>query len=107
ISDPHQPKRVLGALLTARNTAVNRVIWRPPDLVYVESGADFQHVGVIDLQEMFVGFNATPDEIASFPDKGLPGKQVNNDGDYVDQNEDVPRPQKNPPEFFGKRLGFT
>jgi hypothetical protein len=111
VSDPLNPKRVLGAQLTLRNTLVDRVIWRPPFLVYVEKGSDFNQVGVLDFQEMLIGFNATAAERASFPAEGFEGVQVNNDGDYVDfdEGEQLPLPRRDPGglELYGKRFGLV
>jgi RHS repeat-associated protein len=111
VSDPLNPKRVLGAQLTLRNTLVDRVIWRPPFLVYVEKGSDLNQVGVLDFQEMLIGFNATAAERASFPVDGFEGVQVNNDGDYVDfeEGEQLPLPRRDPGglELYGKRFGLV
>lgn len=110
ISNPTNPVRVLGTALTLRPDAVTKIRWDPPFLAFFETGSDLQQVGLIDLQEMFVGFNATPDEIAHFPPngvKGVDGVGTNApDGDYVDAGEHVPIPPQFPNEFFGRERSF-
>ncbi|HZR16109.1 MAG TPA: Ig-like domain-containing protein, partial [Verrucomicrobiae bacterium] len=110
ISNPTNPVRVLGTALTLRPDAVTKIRWDPPFLAFFETGSDLQQVGLIDLQEMFVGFNATADEIAHFPPngvKGVDGVGTNApDGDYVDPGEHVPIPPQVPNEFFGRERSF-
>jgi RHS repeat-associated protein len=103
VSNPTRPVFQQGALLSQRNALINRVLWRAPYFAYVESGADFQFVSVVDLQEMMVGFNASSAEAATFGDEPTPGMDLNQDGDYVDQGEFLPLPERRPLEFFGKR----
>jgi RHS repeat-associated protein len=110
LSNPASPVRVLGTALTLRPDAVTKVRWDAPFLAFFETGSDFQQVGLINLQEMFVGFNATPDEIAHFPPagfKGTDGVGTNApDGDYVDPGEALPVPPQVPNEFFGREGSF-
>jgi RHS repeat-associated protein len=110
ISDPAHPTRVLGTALTLRPDAVTKIRWDPPYLAFLEIGSDFQQVGLINLQAMFIGFNATADQIAHFPPEGFAGKDGVGtnapDGDYVDPNERVPLPQHSPIEFFGRDRSF-
>lgn len=110
ITDPANPVRILGAALTLRPDAVTKVRWDPPNLTFLEIGSDLQRVGLIDLQEMLVGFNATATEAAAFPlfgIKGIDGVGTNApDGDYVDAGERVPTPPKTPNEFFGLKRSF-
>lgn len=111
ISNPGNPVRVVGAALTFRPNVISKIRWDPPDLSFLEIGSDLQRVGVIDLQEMLVGFNATPAEAAAFPlfgIRGIDGVGTNApDGDYVDAGERVPTPPKTPNEFFGLKRSFT
>ncbi len=110
ISDPAHPQRVLGSALTFRPNAVTKIRWEPPNLVFLEIGSDLQQIGLIDLQEMLVGFNATPAQIAQYPlfgIKGIDGVGTNApDGDYVDPGERVPTPPHTPNEFFGRGRTF-
>jgi len=108
ISNPANPVRILGATLTLRPNAVTKIRWEPPFLAFLEVGSDLQQVGLIDLQEMLVGFNATPEQIAGFPLFGIRGIDANGDGDYVDaaEGDRVPTPPRTPNEFFGRGRSF-
>ena len=108
VTNPSAPTRFASALLTLGSSiVVPRVVWSPPYLGYVESGADLQAVGVIDLQTFAIGVNATEQDLASFPLAGRPGVDANGDGDYADSGEELPLPCRCPGEIAGKVLGFT
>ena len=83
-------------------SAVTKVRWSPPYLLYQEFGADVHLIGFVNLQEMLIGFNASRAETATFPETGRPGVDSNNDGDYVDEGDILPLPQSRPTEFYGK-----
>ncbi len=107
ISNPTQPTKLVGALITLRPNAVTKVRWKPPQLAYFESGSDSQQIGVIDLQEFIYGFSATSAEAGAFPLFGVKGKDENGDGDYIDPLDQLPIPMREPPEFFGKKFAYT
>ncbi|MDH7501177.1 MAG: Ig-like domain-containing protein [Verrucomicrobiota bacterium] len=83
-------------------SAVTKVRWSAPYLLYQEFGADIHLIGFVNLQEMIIGFNASKAETAAFPETGRPGKDSNNDGDYVDEGDILPLPELRPAEFYGK-----
>lgn len=83
-------------------SAVTKVRWSAPYLIYQEFGADMHLIGFVNLQEMLIGFNASKTEAAAFPENGRPGKDSNNDGDYVDEDDILPLPATRPAEFYGK-----
>jgi RHS repeat-associated protein len=106
LSDPANPSRILGALITQRPNAIAKIRWQAPKLAFLEIGSDLQQVGLIDLQEMLVGFNATAEEAAAFHLFGVRGVDAERDGDYVDAEDRVPEPPKTPNEFFGRDRSF-
>jgi pimeloyl-ACP methyl ester carboxylesterase len=106
VSDPSSPKRIASANVTLAIAAVTKVQWAPPFLAYLESGADQTSVSLVHLQQFLVGLNATPAEITQFPEDGAIGKDLNGDGDFVDAGEELPLPERNPVEFFGKIFSF-
>lgn len=107
LSTPTSPERVVGALLTVRNTVVNRVVWSPPYLGYIESGSDLQVSTLLNLQAMMVGFNGTEAETGGFTEQRFDGTDLDQNGSFVQANERLPTPERNPLEFFGKEATFT
>lgn len=83
-------------------SAVTKVRWRAPYLLYQEFGSDIHLIGFVNLQAMLIGFNASSAEAAAFPPEGRPGEDANHDGDYVDEGDTLPLPELRPPEFYGK-----
>jgi RHS repeat-associated protein len=106
VTDPHDMKRFASALLSLGTSVVPRVVWSPPLLGYVDSNADLQSVGVLNLQTFALGTNATPQEAAQFPVNGTPGVDANGDGDFTDDGEELPLPCRCPGEVAGKVLAF-
>jgi RHS repeat-associated protein len=107
VSDPSSPSVILGAQLSLRPTGITKVRWDPPLLSFLEIGSDLQQVGLIDLQEMLIGFNATLAEQNAYPLFGIKGIDANGDGDYVDTGDRLPTPVKDPPEFYGRGRSFV
>lgn len=106
MADPTNPVPVATLALTFQVEVVNKIRWEPPNLTYLQTGADGQQIGVINLQELLIGFNATPTQASLFPPAGNPGKDVLNDGEYVAPGDSPPLPQRNPPEFYGKDASY-
>ena len=112
ISDPSNPVTLATRVLTASSAVVNKVLWRPPYLVYLETGSDLQQIGVVDLQTLLLGFhqNAASIEAACAAEpnpaecvrSGVDGIDANQDGDYVDPRDTLPIPPANPIFFAGK-----
>jgi RHS repeat-associated protein len=107
LANPASPQRLASPIITRRNTALTKVRWKPPYLAYLESGADIQMVGLIDLQEFLIGMNAGPDQAAAFPLFGVHGRDTDENGDYVGPQDRLPIPPKNPPGFFGFKNAYT
>lgn len=109
VTNPLAPQRFASALLTlGASVLVPRVVWSPPFLGYIQSGADLQAVGVLNLQTFALGTN-TPlaQQQTEFPVLGTPGIDANGDGDYTDPGEELPLPCRCPGELAGKLLGFA
>lgn len=106
ISDPTSPKNLVTRQVTlAFTTVVPRLRWSPPMLAYFENGADFQAFGLINLQTMILGQYMTDEEFAA--GTGSAGVDNNGDGDFVDDNEQLPSPDPRSPDFAGKVFSFA
>ncbi|HET6408675.1 MAG TPA: Ig-like domain-containing protein, partial [Chthoniobacteraceae bacterium] len=105
ISNPANPTRVVFAQISLRNTAVTKIEWHPPNLVYLEKGSDLEAVSFINLQEFLFGFTIPPNRVLA-ADR-IEGVDLTEDGDFVDDGERIPHPPAVPNEFFGKRDTFT
>lgn len=108
IDDPLHPEILTGG--SVRNdgmSVVNKVMWSPPVLAYQENGT-VDSVSLIDLQTYILVEYLTPEEFHQLPIHGAPGKDFNNDGDYVDPGDtntppdELPLPERLPVEFSGK-----
>jgi pimeloyl-ACP methyl ester carboxylesterase len=95
------------------NLAVSQVVksrWDPPYLAYLELGAGFTSVSLLNFNAFTIGFQllrTDPDTLASFPDAGVAGVDVNNDGDFVDAGESPPLPGSREGEVFGKEFSWA
>ncbi|MBL9167132.1 MAG: Ig-like domain-containing protein [Verrucomicrobiales bacterium] len=104
VADPQEPIILASPLVSLRvGSAATKVRWSPPHLVYQEFGADIQLLGFVNLQEMIYGFGITQRRQEVLPTEPRPGKDLNGDGDYVDEGELLPIPQNFPSEFYGKK----
>ena len=107
ISKPLQPEWLAGIALSLNAEAVvSRVQWSAPYLGYLQSGS-VNSVGLIDLQTLILFEHMTPEEYKTMPELGFPGVDANNDGDYVDEADELPLPAREPVEFAGKIHSFT
>jgi len=108
LSDPTNSRVLASPIVSYRiGSAVTKVQWSPPYIIYQEFGADLHQVGFVNLQEMLWGFAASRDRIDRFPEAGREGVDANGDGDYVDPGDTLPIPPRRPVEFFGKKFGFN
>lgn len=113
MADPAAPQILASPIVSYRiGSAVCKVRWAPPYVVYQEFGADIQQLGLVNLQELIIGFNSTPAERAAFPDPAHrnaqnSGYDSNGDGDYVDAGESLPIPDQLPAEFYGKHQSYV
>ncbi|MDW8382032.1 MAG: Ig-like domain-containing protein [Verrucomicrobiota bacterium] len=108
VTDPNNPTRLLGAVITRRESVVSKIIWRAPFLVYLERAADLQQVAFVNFQEMVLGFNNPgAHESGLFGLFGRRGEDNDGNGDFVGPDDRLPIPPKNVPEFFGKVAGLT
>ncbi len=102
MGNPASPEILASPIVTLRvGSAVTKVRWAPPYLVYEEFGADIQQLSLVNLQEMLIGFDSSPVQQTGFPPLGQPGVDTNYDGDYVDPGERPPLPPSHPPQFYG------
>ncbi|MBN9690461.1 MAG: Ig-like domain-containing protein [Verrucomicrobia bacterium] len=108
MSDPSNPVEIASPIVSYRAaSAVNKVRWNAPNLIFQEFGADLHQLVVVDLQEHLIGRHATVAQADTFPAAGKPGKDANGDGDYVDPGDVLPLPQRRPPEFYGKKQSYV
>lgn len=107
------PNVIASPIVTYRVSSVaNKVRWAPPFLVYQEYGQDAQFLGFVNLQELLVGYGSSQAERDAFPtpqrrNATNTGKDLNGDGDYVDDGETLPIPDLAPPEFYGKKFNVV
>jgi RHS repeat-associated protein len=102
MADPDNPQILASPIVSYEvGEAVTKVRWAPPYVVFQEMGADLQRIGLVNLQELLIGYGATAVERDTFPPGGNPGLDVNNNGEYVDPGDKLPLPDVSPPEFYG------
>ncbi|HSH16715.1 MAG TPA: Ig-like domain-containing protein, partial [Verrucomicrobiae bacterium] len=94
------------------SSAATKVRWVPPYLAYQEYGQDIQLIGLVNLQEMIIGFQSTATQRLGFRTPGSPnadnvGKDLDGNGDYVGEGESLPLPDVAPTEFYGKKLNYV
>ena len=103
VGDPTSPQVLASPIVSYLvGSAVTKVIWAPPYLVYQEFGSDIQQIGFVNMQEMLYGFGSSRIQEQAFPVNGRPGVDLNGDGSYTGPGETVPIPPLAPPEFYGK-----
>ena len=108
VSAPGDPVEIASPIVSYRvGSAVSKVRWHAPHLVYQEFGADLHQLAFVDLQEHLIGRYARTGEADTFPDGGREGKDNNGDGDYADAGETFPLPQRRPAEFYGKKQSYV
>ncbi|MEC9070985.1 MAG: Ig-like domain-containing protein, partial [Myxococcota bacterium] len=97
ISDPTAPTRLAGKLITPSSTAaVTQVKWSAPHLAMLQIDGDQNIVVIADLQEYIYSESLTEDDVTAtdYPAAGQTGLDLNGDGDYVDEGEELPLPPK-------------
>ena len=87
--------------------AVTKFQWSAPLLGYLESDADTTAVGMLNLQLAILADHQTPAEFAANPVGGDPGVDANNDGDYVDTGDRLPRPDGSQPRLGVRNGGLV
>jgi len=108
MGDGTSPEILASPIVSFRvSSAVTKIRWAPPYLVYHEYGQDVQMLGFVKLQEMLIGFGSDQLQRSTFPTaqqrkEEHDGKDLNGDGDYVDAEEVLPLPDAAPVEFYGK-----
>jgi hypothetical protein len=113
LADPTAPQLIAYPIVSYRDASVvPKVVWAPPFLLYEETGADIQQLGVVNLQEMIIGFNSTPTEQNNFIPTGRRNAQNSGidlvgDGEYVDPGDTLPIPDQSPAEFYGKHQSYV
>ena len=106
MSNPANPQILASPIVSYRvGSAVTKVRWAPPYLVYEEFGSDIQLLGLVNLQEMLIGYGSTSLQQSQFPPDGKPGIAAA-DGSYVDSGN-YPIPPASPPEFYGLDQNFV
>lgn len=92
VTDPTKPVFLASTLLSRSNSATAvKLAWSPPMLGYLEIDADITSVGLIDLQLFIYAKHLQLNTMENEPVGGAPGKDLNGDGDYVDDGEVIPR----------------
>ncbi|MCC6619867.1 MAG: Ig-like domain-containing protein [Deltaproteobacteria bacterium] len=107
ITDPCETRFFLGTFATLDATAVvSKVVWSPPHLAYLSKGASLETIELVDLQTLIIGQHLLKESVtpggpsewdmdlhtAEYP--GEPGVDSNGDGDYVDADEELPKPAR-------------
>jgi len=106
MGNPASPEVLASPIISYRvSSAVTKIRWAPPFLVYQEYGADIQQIGLVNLQEMIYGFGSSRAQIQAFGN-GTNGVDRNGNGSYTDPGDTLPIPPSSPAEFFGKDFGY-
>ncbi|MEC9073503.1 MAG: hypothetical protein VX938_14015, partial [Myxococcota bacterium] len=71
-----------------------QVKWSPPHLAMLQIDGDQNLVIIADLQEYIYSDKLTDDDMLAedYPEAGQTGLDLNGDGDYVDEGEELPLP---------------
>ncbi len=110
MGNPKSPEVLASPIVSYRvGSAVTKVRWAPPYVVYEEFGADIQLLGLVNLQEMIIGFNSSQIQAQAFTNSpyGRAGVDLNHNGSYVDPGDSLPLPSAKPPEFYGKHQNYV
>lgn len=108
IEDPARPREIASPIVSYRAaSAVNRVMWQAPLLAYQEFGADLHQVAMVNLQELLIGWHATPGQRDTFPTAGREGVDADSNGDYAGAGDSFPLPQRRPAEFYGRKQSYV
>lgn len=103
ISNPLNPERLTSVSLSANpENVVNRIQWSAPVIGYSENSSRFGMIGIVDLQTLILSEYLPREQWLSMPRFGEAGVDANNDGDYVDQGDVLPKPAREPIDFSGK-----
>ena len=80
--------------LSTEPAQVIKAKWDPPFIGFFELGADVTSVKLLNLNALFVGLDARAAgrPLRDFPDGGVSGVDLNEDGDFVDVGERAPQP---------------
>ncbi len=102
MGDPTNPVVLASPYVTLTvGSAVTKIVWAKPYLVYETFGSDLQSLGFVNLQEMIYGYNSTLANQQAFG-PGRAGIDANHDGEYIDPGDRPPLPPTYPPGgFFG------
>ena len=107
MGNPASPQVLASPKISYRvSSAVTKLRWAPPYLVYQEYGADIQQIGLVNLQEMIYGFGSSLAQIQAFG-AGTNGVDLNGTGSYTAPGDRLPIPPSSPAEFFGKDFGYV
>jgi RHS repeat-associated protein len=113
MGNPPNPEILASPIVTYRSSSVvPKVRWAPPYLVYQEYGQDIQMLGFVNLQELIIGYNSTPQMQLAFVDAGYrnstnSGVDLAGNGQYVDAGDTLPIPDRAPAEFYGKKFNYV
>jgi RHS repeat-associated protein len=103
-----QPVRLGGALLSqSAATVPTKVAWSPPMLTWLLSSSDVQSVELVNLQMFLIGRFASADEREQFPEVRFDGNDANQDGDFVDDDDELPKPEREPVGVEGTVQSFV
>jgi RHS repeat-associated protein len=108
MADPRNPVEVASPIVSFRvSAAAAKVRWNAPHVVFQEYGQDLQQIVFVNLQELLIGWHATPAQRDTFPVGGKDGVDANGDGDFADAGDSFPVPQRRPAEFYGKKQSYS
>lgn len=98
VSDPTNPRRIASEIMdTDPTAAVVGMKWSPPNLLLGVLNPEFSYIVLDNLQAFILGSNRPTNAI-----QYVPGLDANGDGDFVDEDDQLPVPERNT--FFGAEL---
>ncbi len=107
VSNPADMTLIAARRISASIGAATKIRWSPPLLAYLDSSADFQEIGLVNLQSFIIAAHLTPEEFQQISPDPFAGEDNNGDGDFVDAGETLPSPGRIPGVFAGKVGAFV
>ncbi|MGV3774763.1 MAG: Ig-like domain-containing protein, partial [Verrucomicrobiales bacterium] len=108
VTDPLHPQFLAGVLLNIDGQGIpGRLRWTPPYLSYLETSLP-DRINVINLQALIISESLVQNQLEyrKLPDEGIPGLDLNDDGDYTDAGEKPTFPARAGQDFGGKELAL-
>ncbi|MGH7867902.1 MAG: hypothetical protein ACREP9_09820, partial [Candidatus Dormibacteraceae bacterium] len=108
MGDPTAPQLLASPIVSYTiGSVVSKVRWAPPYLLYQEYGTDIQQLGLVNMQEMIIGYQSNPQQRLAFGSYPDPGYTTSPDGSYLDPGDRLPVPAAQPSQFYGWDQSFV